>query len=724
MQQTDSTFKFVQSWNDQSLNTHHDIVISLDYALYNYNDTPTCGFCVALFESLNDKPRGGGPGYSLAYLPSRINDKCNPDGYVGLEAALYGIAFDINGIFAKRTDLYDGVDYTIKNSVCLRKGIVEDYSFVDQTKNLLYTDNFTIAQQLTSVNQKIEYKQIRISLTKCMTLLEVEVKNENEKNFKKVFVKQLPLIEKRSVKAALLFTTLDQNTKFRIKQFNVAGFPDRVDKLQYVTSCFQDITAQGSILGKKLPGNNDWVVANGQKSFDLYRFDGKQYGFRKTTRSTSNLNILNYRDDRIYAKAGNSLVIYDYKGNDFVKSGTINLPTNEPITAAAGDGDSIVISTTANGEYHYVYNYVSESKNVRDIGTWKFYQSFNFPLTSGFGYVTEMYKEYILAYSKKNCIMSFRREDDVGYVYHQTLLPPYVDARGFGESISIDNYEMIIGAPFGNKRDIKDAGQGEAFHYVLSPFSNQWVLISELGNFFRINSPAGNFGYSVAIKDNTAIVGAPGEAFLNPSVSGVEIPNYGRSYVFRKNELGYFSQKTAVYPLTSDLESYKFFGSQVNTFLNLAVVGLPYTLDKEKSNINIFDLNCLIPEPPEHLPIPISAIQLLDDQGFIIDIDREDYIVKIQVPEIVILSDDAIPLSSYVPLTLSLSSFNRNIAPVTGWEWSFETVDDEGPLTIYYTTENASYTYLSAGVFTIGLSGTNSYGTGTRTFVLSVFDQP
>jgi hypothetical protein len=718
MQQTKSTFKFVQSWNEQSINTHHDIIISLDYALYNYNDTPTCGFCVALFESLNDKPRGGGPGYSLAYLPSRINDTCNPEGYNGLEAALYGISFDINGIFAKRNDLYDGVDYTVKNSICLRKGILDNYSFIEQTENLLYSHNYTIAQQLTAIDQGIQYKQVRISFTKCMTMLEVEVKSENEKNFKKVLTKQLPLIKRRSVKVGLFFTSLDQNTKFKLKQFNVAGFPDKIDKLEYVTSCFQEITAGTSIFGKKLPGNIDWIVANGDKFFNLYKFDGKEYTFKKTTRSSSNLNVLNYNKDRIYAKAGNSLIIYDYKGNAFVKTGTINLPTNDTITSAAGDGNTIVISTTANGEYHYVYNYVSESKNIKDIGTWKFYQSFNFPLTSGFGYVTEMYKEYILACSKKNCIVSFRLEEGIGYVYHQTLLPPYEGARGFGESISIDNYEMIIGAPWGNKRDIRDAGQGEAFHYVLSPFTKQWVLISELGNFFQINSPAANFGYSVAIKDNTAIVGAPGEAFPNPNVNGAIIPNYGKGYIFKKNEFGYFSQKTAVYPLTSDLTSYKFFGSQVNTFLNLALVGMPYTLDKEKSNIDIFNLDCLIPEPPKHLPIPISAIQLLDETGFIIDMDREDYMVKMQVPEIAILSEGSTPLSANVPFTLSLSSFNRNIAPVTAWRWEFETVDDEGPFAVYFDTENATFEYLSAGIFTVSLSGINSYGIDTESFTV------
>ena len=57
MQQKDSTFKYVQFWNNQALDTDHDIIISVDYALHNYNDTPSCGFCIALFESITDKPR-------------------------------------------------------------------------------------------------------------------------------------------------------------------------------------------------------------------------------------------------------------------------------------------------------------------------------------------------------------------------------------------------------------------------------------------------------------------------------------------------------------------------------------------------------------------------------------------------------------------------------------------------------------------------------------------
>ena len=132
MQQNDSTFKYVQFWNNQALDTDHDIIISVDYALHNYNDTPSCGFCIALFESITDKPRGGGPAYSLAYTPNDIKVDCNIENSSGLEAAIYGIGFDPSGIFAKRTPYVSGVDYTVSNSICLRDGIKNDYKFLKQ----------------------------------------------------------------------------------------------------------------------------------------------------------------------------------------------------------------------------------------------------------------------------------------------------------------------------------------------------------------------------------------------------------------------------------------------------------------------------------------------------------------------------------------------------------------------------------------------------------------
>ena len=62
--------KNIAAYNDQPLDTWHDIIISFDYARYNEFIPPTGGFAVVLFDSIIDKPRGGGPGKNLGYLPS------------------------------------------------------------------------------------------------------------------------------------------------------------------------------------------------------------------------------------------------------------------------------------------------------------------------------------------------------------------------------------------------------------------------------------------------------------------------------------------------------------------------------------------------------------------------------------------------------------------------------------------------------------------------------
>ena len=726
MQQNDSTFKYVQSWNNQSVDTYHDIIISLDYALYNYNDEPTCGFCVALFESLNEKPRGGGPAYSLCYTPNGINDLCNPEGYEGLEAAICGVGFDINGIFAKKTEYVDGVDYTVKNSIAIRDSIENNYALLKQTDNLLYPYNFSLAQQLTASDQKIEYKQIRIIFTNSMSKMQVEVKREEDREFTKILDLDMPILEKRTAKVALFYTSLDQNSKFLLKQFNVAGFPDRFEP-KYLTTCFQEISTKSNLLGNKLPAYNDWIISTGEKAFNLYKFDGNEYNFKNTVRSSSELKVLNYHKNLVFAKSGNSLVVYEYRGNRFIRRNTLNLPTLDDITSCAAYDDTLVISSSSInsegvGEYYYVYDYIKDSSIVESIGTWRFYQSFNtntFNVTglSGFGKNVELYKEYLLSRSTNDYIASYRRDPDYGFLYHQTLTKPYDNVRGFGESMSIDNYEALIGAPWGNKRVIRDAGQGEVFHYVLSPVSKQWVLVSELGQFFNINSPAGNFGYSVKLDRNTAVIGSPSEQFYRIADPTIELPNYGRVYVMRKGDYGYFTQKTEIYPLTSDQRSYKFFGSQVNTFQNQAIVSMPFTLDKRDGYIDIFNLDCLLPTPPEHLTIPISAIQLLDETGFVIDKLFEDYIVKIQIPEVEILYTP--PLSAYVywniPLRVSLSGFNRNIAPVSSWAWNMT----GGGSYDYYNTQTITHDYSASGNYIVRLSGINSYGTGIAT--LSVF---
>lgn len=716
MQQSESTTKYVLSWNDQALDTYHDIIISLDYAMYNYNDTPTCGFCVALFESLNDKPRGGGSFYSLGYTPNDVNDSCNPEGYRGLESALYGIGFDVNGIFAKRTNRVDGLSATVANSICLRNGIKSDYSFIKQSENLLYSQNLSLAQQLTSINEKVKYNQIRIIFKNALTKLEIEAKKEDEDDFKLIFENNFPLINQTAVKVGLFFTSLDQNTKFELRQFNVAGFPSRYEKTRLFSTCNQTISTNRNLVGNKLPSHNEWIVANNEKGYKVYKSNSDSYVFKQNVISTGNLKILNYTENYIFAKSNNKLIVYEYRGNSFIKQNTISLPNNDEITCCAGYENTLVIGTTSLPENFYVYQYDTNSLNIENIGTWFLYQTFSNP-TTGYGNVVEIGKDYIFTPSINDVVVSYKRDPDFGYLFHQTITKPNTGAYTFGRTLSIYDRDLLIGAPYAQKTSFQNFGNGEVYHYYLSEETKLWTLIMEMGDFFRINSPAGNFGSSLKINKDTAIVGAPSESYYLSGAS--EEPNVGRAYVFKKTQYGYFTQTSTLAPLSSQVKSYTFFGSQVNTFQNLAVVGIPYTLDRVNGEIAIFNLDCIFTTPPLHLPIPINAIQLINLEGFVIDRENEDYMVHFQHPNPSILYTLSLstvsnrPLTASAPLYIPLSGIDLNIYGVTAWYWSVS-----GDNNIDYTTQNIDVTYPLSGNYTVKLSATNEYGLGVETMYI------
>jgi hypothetical protein len=605
MQQDESTPKFIQLWNDQALDTHHDIIVSVDYALYNINDIPSCGFCVAIFESFNDKPRGGGSAYSLAYTPNYDGDSCDQLPSHGLEYAIYGIGFDISGIFAKKTPYVDGVNHTVSNSICLRDGIKNNYNFLEQSNNLLYPFNFEIAQQLLNENEKIQYKQARIVFSECMSKLKVEVKKDDEKDFIVVFETKLPIL-KKSVKVGLFYTSNDQNSKFLLKQFNVAGFPAKVeDKIDI--DCFQELDCEDDLIGNKIPSGNNWIASPFSKGFDIFKFNGKEFYTKQKIRSTTDLKILNHHENLIYAKSNNNLIIYEFKGHNTIRQFVITLPTNDDITSCAGYGDSLVISSSSVGENYYVYRYIRESSNLSEIGTWQYYQTFNYPLCSGFGINVEMSKNYILSYSTKNIVVSFKKDLDFGYVHHQTITPPYSGAKGFGYSLSINNdNELLIGSPFGEKRYIQGNNQGEVFHYTLSPFTNQWNLVFEMGQYFNTDTLSGAFGYSVKLKNNYAAIGCPFETSYLNDFPLLEVEKQGKVYLFKKDDFGYFTNRTIYYPTSILGDSERNFGSQVNLTDNGLVVGVPHEKNEDfftykiiNDKINIYNLEC----PPLSAPL-------------------------------------------------------------------------------------------------------------------------
>jgi hypothetical protein len=599
MQQNESTEKFVQFWNDQALDTHHDIIISVDYSLYNIDDTPSCGFCIALFESINDKPRGGGIRYSLAYTPSESKE-CNEPTLKGLEAAVYGIGFDINGIFAKRTPYVQGVEHTTANSICLRDGIRNDYKVLKQTENLQYSKDFTISQQLTSTGEEVVYKQARVVFSKCMSHLRVQVKKDNQKEFTTVLETNLPIYDKKSVKVGLFYTSLDQHSRFNIKQFNVAGFPAKKEE-KINTVCVQDINTEANLKGNRLPSNGKWIASSQEKGFNIYKYNGKDFVKSQQFRSTNPLKILNYHENLIFAKSDNKLLIYEFLGNKTIRQNTISLPlSSDEVTSCAGYGNTLVIASSSTGENHHVYNYVTESSVLSTIGTWRFYQTFNSTVT-GLGTNIEMSENYLLSYSTDDKIVSFKKDPDFGYQYHQTINPPYSGAKGFGYSMSIQNdNEMIVGAPFGEKRYIYGNNQGEAFHYVLSPVSKEWILISEMGQYFNMDTLSGAFGYSVKISGKRAAISAPFETFYLDDYPLLEVANQGKVYLLEKDQFGYFTNRTIYYPTSvSLLDGERNYGTQLNIFGDILAVGVPFSESVENDFIEIYNLYC----PPLSAPL-------------------------------------------------------------------------------------------------------------------------
>lgn len=122
----------------------------------------------------------------------------------------------------------------------------------------------------------------------------------------------------------------------------------------------------------------------------------------------------------------------------------------------------------------------------------------------------------------------------------------------FGSSVSISGSQAVIGAPL-------DGGAGSA--YI---FRNNGTGYSEVDKLVASDGASGDqFGYSVAIFGNTAVVGA----WMDDS-------GKGSAYLFRDNGAGVWNQIDKITPL--DPSASKRFGYSVAIYGNQAVIGAPF----------------------------------------------------------------------------------------------------------------------------------------------------
>ncbi len=152
-----------------------------------------------------------------------------------------------------------------------------------------------------------------------------------------------------------------------------------------------------------------------------------------------------------------------------------------------------------------------------------------------------------------------------GFVKDGKLVPPESAQRAlFGFSIALDNGLAVVGAPRAWLGEVADVG----LVYLYSRASGQWQLQQILQAPDGIGGDF--FGWSVAVKGDRLIVGAP---FNDPG----EVLDAGAAYVFARgpDNLWYFNQKLT--------EAQRHVGDQLGSAVavsgEVALVGVPNRID-------------------------------------------------------------------------------------------------------------------------------------------------
>ena len=645
---TPDTNKNIAIYNDQPLDSYSDCIVSFEYARYAIDGLPTGGFAVVFFDSIIDKPRDGGPGQSLGYTSSSIStDTCRLAGYRGLQGAILGIGFDSSGKFALHTDMVDGVSLSAlkpQPTIVVRDSNIFNYRLLyNLSDNKTITDipgleNFTIDQTI-ALNEEPAYRAVRIIIGKQFSEITVQLKDDiNEADFITVFQITLSDINRRAFKVALTNTTDDPFTKFIVRNFNVAGFPGTIQTSQLIPDCVQIISQENySPESKHGMGQEFVAVAVGNK-IKNYTTDLNSYKLENTIYSGAGLTVLGQDDKTLICKANNSteVILLKYLGQKLAKVASISTPDDSEPVSADIDNNVLAFCTKADEDNNktgglYIYNFIENSLDPSLLGTWTLYQTIlpNFVLSGvGIGCSLDLSGENLIVGNYNQYVHAFQKSSAQVWEFHSNIFSPMSGVTRFGYTLGLDGRDLLIGAPYSEKVSYSNLGQGEVYHYYLSKSTNRWNLIMPLGEFYAINSIAGNFGTSIRLKGNTCVIGSPCEAYLLPDAV-YETVNVGRTYVFNKTTDGLFTQATVLTPPSGIIEKNMFYGQSVNLYNNFASIVAPFTNKFTKSYVFVYNTECLFDAPPAHQPIPDCAIGLMDSSGYVIDLELETYMLNL-----------------------------------------------------------------------------------------------
>lgn len=632
-------------YNDQKLDTWSDIIVSFEYERFAINQHPTGGFALVFFDSIVDLPRGGGPGYSLGYTPNVSKEYCKMGGFPGLQAAFLGIGFDNKGYFASTQDSVAGLplpSLSAGQSITVRGGVAEEYDIlkiVNLNKVLSSYSNattFTVDQSASSTSP-IARRSVRVMLKNNATRLLVQLKDDIEREEFDTVI-DMPLAEKRrtSLKVALTNTSENEITNFKVINFNTAGFPG-VTTTQKLDGCSY-VVAQPSYTpqGNELCSGSEHITTVLPNQVVTYTTDTVKYNLKNIIYTGTGIRITGCSEDYVVGlyEASPVIAIYKYLGEKLAKSSFVNTPDNQIAKWVDIDietGTMAVLTRAVSGVI-YIYNYVNESENKAEIGTWKLYQTIPYTPTifndGGFQDKLKIDGKNLAVNATSERVHMFRKTIFNTWSYVETLsatIAPNV-ITGFGDEIAIAKDHLLIGAPQSQKVPFPEPTQGEVYHYVYNENNNKWNFVMALGSFYNLNTPLGTFGSSISFKNDICVVGSPGEEFRHPDGS-VSI-NIGRIHIFRKTPTGIFSQGTSIAPDTSYIERDAFYGSKVSLFNNYAFILSPYTPFYDKSYITVLDLNCQFKIPPPQVNIPACALVTFDRRDFVLDTVTGTYLLS------------------------------------------------------------------------------------------------
>lgn len=640
--------KNIVYWNDQPLDTWRDIIVSFEYARYAYDITPTGGFAVIFFDGIVNQPRHGGRDYSLGYAPNDITDYCLQYGYQGLEAAFLGIGFDNYGLFSIKQPYMNGVPASAikyEPSIAIRNGVETNYdllyssSLVNLISGIDGAQQFTVGQKISASSQ-IQYRAVRIILSKNATQVEVQIKdNPENEEFKSIVIYSLPVRERISLKVGLTHTTAEGYTKFDIRNFNVAGYPG-IPTARRLGECIQHIQQQSYSAPGILSMGDEYISTAEPGRIVTYTSDTLRYLFKNNTFTGAGITMLGDDGRNIIARYDNgpTVGVFSYLGEKLARTATFVTPDNTQATSADISSDTIAICTQSLSGTVYIYTYSANPESITTYGKWLPYQtitSADIPPARANGVIgssVQIQDKNLLIGDTGERVHAFRKDITNTWNYIQTLTATLSangpGTTGFGNVIALDKDNAIIGAPISFKAQYPQPGQGECYHYTYNSDVNQWSLAMAMGSFYSLNTPGGTFGSSIKMQGDYAIIGAPGETYVTDYTGEKQIVNVGRAYVFRKTEQGLYSQAAAITPSDDIRLPDMFFGAQVGVNGNLVSILSPFSVFNPKSIISIYRLDCEFPAPPIHLPIPPCALVLIDNSGFIIDLVNNNYMVS------------------------------------------------------------------------------------------------